>query len=385
MPLELEKLLLSLEVVTPVHVWSGSEAIVGVDTVVYGGRVCFVDPQRYLEYVSRYRPDLLKAPEVMLKSIADIVREASSKGLSLCSKSIDVWLRGEEVRTGSRIRLNQPLGIPATTLKGYIRTALLYKLLKELATKGDVCSVIREGLDLSREPKNASEGLEAKFFRRPRPKKAGGFSDAFATLQISDPVESSIRTAISKIDVREKASGKLVVIASQLAEVLAEGSKLRFELKIVKPLPAAYSPQLHELAAAVELYRKTITTEGLASALREFGCDLLRFEISRVEELTKSCGGEFEYYLKLLREFDEAYCRAGKGPCVPARIGFATSKEFKTVLLILEKSCGDLYREVRTYMSARLDKPWDERTVKFVLTPRGFVGAGWCKLCVERS
>jgi len=385
MPLELEKLVLTLEVVTPVHVWSGSEAIVGVDTVVYGGRVCFVDPQRYLEYVNRYRPDLLRAPEEMLKLVSDIVREASMKGVSLCSRSVDVWLRGEEVRAGSRIRLNQPLGVPATTLKGYIRTALLYKLLKEASAKGDVCSVVREGLDLSREPKNASEGLEAKFFRKPRPKKAGGFSDAFMTLQISEPAESSIRTAVSKIDVLEKASGKLVPIASQLAEVLAEGSKLRFELKIVKPLPTAYSPQQRELADIVELYRKTITAEGLVSALKEFGCDLLRFEISRIEELAKGYGGEFEYYLKLLRELDEAYCGVSKGSCAPARIGFATSKEFKTVLLILEKSCTDLYSEVKTYMSTRLEKLWDERTVKFVFTPRGSVGAGWCKLCVERS
>jgi len=281
MPLEFERLVLRLEVVTPIHIWSGFEAIIGIDAVANDGRICFVDLQRYIEYMNRYRPELLKTPDEILRSLEVVVREAILKGITVCSRDAEAWIR-EGLNTGSRIRLNQPLGIPASTLKGYIRTALLYTLLKEVSTKSDVCSIIRGGMDLSREPKDASTGLEAHFFRKPRPKKAGGFSDAFTTLHISEPLASYTRTAISKIDVREKASGRLISIASQLAEVLVEGSKLNFELKIVKPLTATYSPQLHELTNVVELYRSVITAERLMSALKTFGCDLLRFEISRL-------------------------------------------------------------------------------------------------------
>jgi len=385
MVLDHREIKLELRVETPLHVWSGVEANLGIDAFRIGNKLCIVDVSSYIEYFTKYMPHLIEKPEEAIKNIPEIVTRYRS---DICEREAEIVKLPQESRDSVvRIKLLSRLGVPGSSLKGYIRTALLYWLMEEASKTEDIKSILESGINLDPNPKknkpqNVSQGLEERFFRKPRPNKQGGFVDALSTILVSDPYTSNMRTMISTIDVYRlsgRSSRGPSPMASILAEFLSPGTLLEYGLSIVKPEPPDLPGEFRDV---LELYR-AIDAEKIVNAMRAFGCALLDYEISRVS-MVERLGLNLGHYKRVLEDLKHRLC-SKESNCAPARIGFATAKEYKTVLLHVERSHRELYDRIREYMSRKLGRPWDERSIKLVSTAEGLVGAGWCSLCLTEK
>jgi CRISPR-associated protein Csm5 len=359
---------LTLHPLTPIHVWSGRKLFSGLDVVRKSpDTLCIVDTDRLPPNVVN---ELLAVraedmPKVLEKHSAEV----------LCKQEVKVAI---SIPPAVQILELNPYVVPGSTLKGYIRTSVLFHLLKSVGDKSRLSNVLRSGVDLEKEPKFVSEGLEAQFFRAPKPPKQGGFVDSFQSLLVSDPeVLAELKCySVSELQVVELRAGALKPIANQYAVVVTCG-ELRYHISIRTPkegilrLVALSVPEHKGDIEKLYLLEKL----NLIEALREFGCHILSKEIEKAK-LYK----ELSNYVKLLESFHARYCEK-ESNCVIARIGYMTGHTAKTVLSIVKEAEPQLYHQVKSFMESYLHHTWDELTIKLAKTPQGLVGPGWCELC----
>jgi CRISPR-associated protein Csm5 len=366
----MKTLSLVLRPVTPIHVWSGKKLLMGLDIVRRGAdTLCVVDlnmipPSIVNELASARAEDM---PRILEKYSAQLPCKLVVKAVEAIPLNVQV------------LELNQYI-VPGSTLKGYIRTAILFHMLKGIGDKAKLVEVLESGIDLTQEPKRVSEGLEARFFRAPKPPKQGGFVDSFQSLLVSDPelrVDADC-LRVSELQVAELSGGKLKPIARQFA-VVATCGELRYRVSIRVPTPEILNSivqRVHEHVADVEKLR-LLDGVDIAKVLKEFGCFILSKEIERVS-IYKELGD----YLNLLKNLYTRYCEK-ESRCVIARLGYMTGHIAKTVLSIVKDVHPQLYQQIRAYMESKLHHTWDELTIKLVRSSQGLVGPGWCEVCIE--
>jgi CRISPR-associated protein Csm5 len=327
--------------------------------------------------------DLDKLPSNIVNELANARADDIPKILERRSAQLPCKLVLRAIATvlpyAQVLEMNQYI-VPGSTLKGYIRTAILFHMLRGISDKAKLVEVLESGIDLTKESKYVSEGLEAQFFRVPRPRKQGGFVDSFQSLLVLDPelrVEPNC-LSVSELQVVELVGGKLKPIASQFA-VVATCGELRYRVSIRASTPGILSrvvSQVPEHKADVEKLR-LLDGVDIVKVLKEFGCSILLREIERL-----SIYKELEAYLSLLKDLYSKYCTR-ESRCVIARLGYMTGHIAKTVLSIVKDAYPQLYQQIRSYMESKLHHTWDELTIKLVRSPQGLVGPGWCEVCIE--
>ena len=372
-----KKLKIILEPESPIHVWGGDEIIIGVDSFIQGNNIYIPDLDKTLDRLDLRELDIVikYLEEKKLDQLYDHIKH------KLVIKKILKNYTGASLSGGSRIRLLPEEVIPGSSLKGYLRTAILYNVLKSMNTNVAI-NLINKNVQLTGDPRYRAIQLERILFERDRPPKAGGFYDVFSVLMISDPIGRNLNQdslVVRKLEIIEKPS--LSLIGSINAEFFEKGS-LEYELSITKPperqyveIPEDLKEIFNEIYDLISRFRD-FTSRDLLSLLRDFGCELIDAELEKIRGIQ-----EFDRYRVFLEDLKRKYC--GSSECAPARIGFGAGHESKTIAIFLRKYYPVFYDNLKSYMKQNIGRIWDSLTIKAVKIDGEYRGVGWCRLCVK--
>ncbi len=354
-----------LKPLTVVHVWSGTNAVVGLDLVkIDNVTMCLVDLESLPEDIVTKLAESLDINELT---------KLGREGKLPCKARFTIAEPLPE--SVKQIRLMSSQIVPGSELKGYIRTAILYHLLKIGKISGDELPRLIQLAPDRRAIKKAADKLETVAFRAERPHKQGGYADAFQMLLVSDPTpKTEIRLTIRALRVIEVQGQALREIAQNYA-VVFESGELMYNITVLKPIERVPSPEFSN----VVLKYRLLSEIDLVGALREFGCKLIEHELRRVQRIQ-----ELNEYRRFLEQVREKYCREGS-KCVPVRIGFMTGHQAKTVLLYVKEKNPTLYDTITKTLSIIYDRVWDEHTLKLVTINNRLLGVGWCELCLQET
>ncbi|MEM1882606.1 MAG: type III-A CRISPR-associated RAMP protein Csm5 [Sulfolobales archaeon] len=378
----------TLEPVTPVHVWSGKDAAVGVDAIIHKDELILVDIEDTLKKIPE---DLLESFVELSRSVGstkaltNLLEKLKSRGL-ISGLKISVQTEPEIAPRSGVVKVQHEYVVPGSELKGYIRTGIIKKRLIESRNASEI---IEKGVDLGGEAKNAGIGVEAQLLRKWRPKTQRGFIDALSYISVSDPLEYiNVKMHLRELIVFHIPD--LSRVATLYAVTFSEGRlKYRVTISTTKKFgfyskhPERYVKELEEITAEID---KLVNTMGnrswLLSALRDFGCDLIKIELDKLKEVRSRGHVELMKYEELLKKLKGDLCDSSTH-CVPARIGFMAGHESKTIIPEVKRYTPKIYDEIRASMEQRLKRTWDARTLKLTKVNGDLVGIGWCKLCIE--
>ena len=360
-----KKLSIIVEPLTPIHVWSGDDAVTGIDLVYIDDKACVVDYEKIPQEViaEALGIDINQLQNVLLKYKERIPCRITAKVVSRPAPR-------------ARVKLVNKYIIPGSSLKGYIRTAVAFHKISSM-DPSRAKSALQSGIDLFKPPKNVAQGLEGLLFREPRPRKARGFVDMFQMIYISDPVLNDVELSLLEFLVKEPINSDLRDI-SRINVIAFTKGKLKYVLTLVAPV------SINQIVNPAREHYKDLNrlTEplkmNLLDILRSFGCHILKYELNRVQNIT-----QLNEYVKFLQKLSKDYCERGfENECVIGRLGFMTGHQAKTILTLIKTIEPDLYNEVVSFMSRNLGRIWDERTFKLTKINDALMGIGWCKICL---
>jgi len=373
-------LTLSLEPVTPLHVSSNRESIVGIDAILEGDQVVFIDLESSLKDLDPRVLDKILNVAFSKEGFYRLTETLRREGrLTPLFKAV----AKAKLSDGARVRLMQGTIVPGSTLKGYIRTAILYELLRNIQ---DPKKILDEKIrkNLPGDPRYVAQDLEKYLLRTLRLPKQGGFVDAFANLIVSDPVVERYELAVREMRVIKRATERAI---ATIFMVTLESGLLRYDIRISGPfnidkivMQDDVKSRMQDILEKLGFIMKIIRDDpsDLIRILREYGCRHLREELERTKNLGKP--SIYKIYINKLEEL-EKLCRSTSSNCAPARIGFGTGHEAKTIALYLKDVYPDLYNDLRKQMSSKIGRIWDSLTLKAVTEDGSLIGVGWCRIC----
>jgi CRISPR type III-A-associated RAMP protein Csm5 len=365
-----------LRPLTPIAIFSGVDGIVGYDVVIRDRDVCVVD------YNALPAEVIMRLGEA--KDPREYVNILWNYRAVLPCKFTSVNNIGR-LPPQTRVKLPQEHLVPGSSLKGYVRTAILYHILTSRALGSDI---LRRLIDLSAEElKYVATPLERYAFKHGRLRAQGGEVDTLQNLYVSDPLMiESVKLSLDWLNVFERGvliTGSLRPIAQVPGIVISDGV-LKYDISVFKAEPEFVAQETtSEILKSTLKKLAEITELDLVGALRRFGCDLLDYELDVVREFII-----LRKYGELLESFRSRYCGSSGEVCVIARLGFMTGHMTKTVDLYLRKFHPEIYEDVKKYISSKIRRVWDEATIKLVGSPLNsekLLGLGWCELCIEKS
>jgi CRISPR-associated protein Csm5 len=373
-------LVLSLEPVTPLHVSSNRESIVGIDVILEGDQAVFIDLESSLKDLDPRVLDKILNVAFSKEGFYRLTETLRREGrLTPLFKAV----AKAKLSDAARVRLMQGMTVPGSTLKGYIRTAILYELLRNIQDPKKISDEkIRK--NLPGDPRYVAQDLENYLLRTLRLPKQGGFVDAFANLIVSDPVVGRYELAVRETRVIERATEKVI---ATIFMVTLESGLLRYDIRISRPfnidkivMQDDVKSRMRDILERLGLIMKIVRDDpsDLIRILREYGCRHLREELERTKNLGKP--SIYKIYINKLEEL-EKLCRSTSSNCAPARVGFGTGHEAKTIALYLKDVYPDLYNDLRKQMSSKIGRMWDSLTLKAVTEDGSLIGLGWCRIC----
>jgi len=362
---------LELRPLTPIIVLSGIEGVINIDVLIRDREVCVIDfeklPLEVIEKIASLK-DISKVTSILLGHVE-----------KLPCRIIAINNVGK-VAFNKTVKLPQEHIIPGSTLKGYIRTALLYHILISKHLSGDI---LRKLINLMvKNPQDVASDLEIYAFKRERLKKQRGYIDVLQNLYISDPlVKESIEYSLDWLNVFEIRSltTRTPRPLAQLLGIVFVNGLLKYKIVVtgISPEIDAREPQASLLKDIISKLNELLNTD-LVNVLKFFGCELLNYELEVVKnfEILKD-------YREFLEKLRTKYCIEA-GNCVIGRLGFMTGHMTKTIDLYLKKNYPDIYQDVKNYMSTKYRKVWDEATIKLVGSLDRLRGLGWCEICTKK-
>jgi len=366
----------SLEPLSSIHVWGGSEAIIGIDGLIERDEIKIIDFEKTFEKLNRDEVESFTKLFMnrRYRDAYNLIRE------KIVFKKILKNNTGRILRENDRIKMLPDPVIPGSSLKGYLRTVILNHLLTSM-NPSEASKLLSDTISFREDPTHTADSLERAVFMRKRPPKSGGFYDVLTLLSISDPVEKiDILTSIRRIDVIETLSSRS--IASIYVEVFERGS-LVYDLYISRPHDfdkLMISKDLMKTFSDIyDLSNDMINmmSKDLLNILREFGCKLVENELDKIKGIKILVN-----YPRFLENVLNRLCEK-ESECIPARIGFGGGHESKTIALYLKKNFPDKYNELRSFMEKHVRHTWDSLTVKTIDINGKIIGLGWCKICVR--
>ena len=357
----------SLKPLTPIHIWSGYESLVGFDIVDFGREICIVDFE--------------KLPQELISQLASSKPQKWSYILRKYRGSIECRIRAKKTFTtplppGRKVKIPNDEVVPGSTLKGYIRTSILFWLLRKMPMQQAV-NLLKSSINLTVAPKKVATKLEESVFKEKRVKKAGGLIDILQLLTVSDPLAKyNVVFELLKFVTQESIGGKLRTIAENYVIAFTKGTLL-FNLRILKPPTSENITNTPpQLLADIRKFEEILNIN-VNEALKEFGCSILQGEYLRIKNIN-----ELREYAEVLSKWFRKYCLTNRN-CVIARIGFMTGHQAKTILPLIRSLDQKLYGNILNYLTLYFGKTWDERTFKLVDYLGRKLGVGWCEICLK--
>ncbi|ADY01693.1 CRISPR-associated RAMP protein, Csm5 family [Vulcanisaeta moutnovskia 768-28] len=285
--------------------------MLGVDAVVSGGALYVID-------LGRVNAGVLGGAHVDYDYVMKNLVMRNPGAYSSRSYSIE-----EGCGTGEVLDHN-PEGIPASEVKGMLRTAYLYWLLKGDAERRRL------------------------FFEEVREAVGGASPRRLNRLSVN--AEAGVmRERVVRTFEEEERVFERDVFNKVLVRQLTKPSTSDYGVYCIRDLEGRYQVMAIGLRPGVEvsyeikvgIVRKDEALENaLVKALSEFSSDISAFEIGRNVKLP-SCDNGFV-----------------------VRIGYGAGRRWKTVITLLERFDRGLYEEVTRLMSSYLGKPWGDSTIR---------------------
>ena len=319
---------IEIEPLTPVFVWSGETLYSNADFRLVNGKIIVIDPYKALGKVK----DLKEAFK------EDFAREIQGVKLVFQSNTLPNTI----------LMINEYL-IPASTVKGLIRTAILNKLADKA-----VYEKVNENLNqlnalnfkqAVRNVKNVAHPVEMLLKRQ----LERYTYDSLSKLLVSDPKAIGISLSLKKVLVLETVGQ----FKSETYVIALEKGKLVYDGKILQPKNYGVYSDLRQLDSK-------ITKSFILDSLKEYSKLILEREKKKVGKLTKY--SEFLNSLKV------------EGNCIPLKIGMFTGHIAKTISL--PPNVEKVRESIMTKLTGHL---WDNRTVKLI----DDLGVGWVRLCIR--
>ncbi|AWS00435.1 hypothetical protein [Metallosphaera hakonensis] len=327
-----------LQPITPTFVWSGETLYKGADFDLVDDKIIIVDPFKALGKV---------------KTLREIFREQFVRtlhGFKLIFRSL--------ILPDQILMVNEYL-VPASSLKGLIRTAILDRMAKvsPLVYK-EVSSnlVTLTTLKPSQKLRNVKfVGLPVEnLLKESVPFGKRSFTyDALNRLIISDPEIVDLSVSLKKIEILELKGG----FRDERYIVSFEKGTLIYDVKILQPSNYGVNPVLRKLDDKVN-------KREIVDSLQNFSKLVLNSEKEKLKSTDKDVRKYAEFLEGLRPEND----------CIPLKIGMFTGHTTKTVSLP-----PDVARKRDGVMTGITGHLWDNRTVK--LSDK--MGVGWVKICIR--
>ncbi len=373
----------TLETLAPVHVGSGDEAVLGIDAVALSGSIYIIDIECAATHL-----DLLgiSASRVLetgrgFERIVETIRDGFAKLLASYDKGklpcrpyrLKASIaKGVSLSRNVSIKLPQQTLIPASTLKGLLRTAVIYSTLDE--AKDELIDMIRRSVrgitpKASRTLMAAGNPVEL-ILRGEKPHGKGRFIfDAARLLAVSEPEPTSIRLSLYSFTRVDVAKGDR--IASEYVIALTPGSRLTYRVSLLAS-PAAKIAGSGWVARLKDV-DNLITLDRIVKGLKMVSEAVTSYELSRLKH--SSLNGYKVWLNKLVENIT--------GNCFTLRLGYGAGHVAKTVLYWVAKHAPDVVKELKDKLSRHYGHLWDDATTTIAL-PDG-VGVGWVRLCIATS
>ncbi|RUM34779.1 MAG: type III-A CRISPR-associated RAMP protein Csm5 [Archaeoglobus sp.] len=270
---------MKIETLTPVHIGSGDNYLT-VDFVLVGNRVVFIDALKFFQEVEKTANPIEVAQEIAKgnASVKDFIEDLSK------IKEYEVPFVGHKVRREilKHIKTNGKLYIPGSTIKGAIRTALLWKAVKDdRSLLNKTIQLIKQKIENRKfigrkELTRLDDELENIVFRKSRltPKENDPKNDIFRVLKITDtsPFEKCKVYEIKFLGMRN---------FSQLVECIDYGDSAELDMGIDE--------------YTLSFMDQKLDFDVISEATREFAEEIVKTETNRYPERTKN---EFRNVLK---------------------------------------------------------------------------------------
>lgn len=312
---------LELRAITPVHIGDGN-TLLETDFVVRNGYVELVD----------YQEVLRNLPEVEAERLIELAGRAEVKnkigeiyrGKLPVVRRMPLHGRGgvKSMKIKTCIRDSGGAYIPGSSLKGFIRTALLYSFLKDnpAVLENSLREVIHKGLKYKRERRFSELKKLKKFAAQELEKRVFGKTpntDVFRSVRIPDPKERC-DTEVYEVKITgTRGSIPLYV------EGIPPGSKFTFHIEILEN---------SDVKKKFDGIVREITQDMILNSIKVFSKDLIEKE-AKISHSAKSfynalagryvrLGGRTDYFSKTIsllisqstfREFRNLF-RIGENP-----------------------------------------------------------------------
>lgn len=315
-------MMLEFTIKTPTFVLSGGRLISGVDFVVLSNNLYVID-------IDKLPIDqVIRNPRISLDLlIKEFVMKEPAKYSSR-------FYRIEEQCTSNEVLDHNLEGVPASEIKGILRTAYLYWLLKNDSDKRvRFLNIVKEKLNngdaLNRISPDAEKAALTVGIKVTYEEEEKELTYEVMNKVIVKQITRPGLTNYGVYCIRDR-GGKFSVRALGLRP----GTIIRYELII---------DRRHEHLG-----------QDLTKALREFSTDLTAFE-SRRGVKPPECGDG-----------------------LPIRVGYGVGRRWKTVINLLESLDPTLLSNVTNYVSSKLGRVWDDSTIRLA----GNEPVGWVCLRV---
>jgi len=241
--------------------------------------------------------------------------------------------------------------VPASSLKGLIRTAILNSLidntvLNRVKDSLTAISSINRRVAL-KSVKNVAYPVEELLKVQVQVGRGRYTYDSLNRLLIADPTVKSPHFSLSTVEIKEIAGS----YSEEVYAITFDKGVLTYNAEIVKP-------QNYGFRNDVALKDAIITKDKIIESLKSFSSYIINKEKDKAL-------GKYKEFLNSLKAEDS---------CFPLKIGMFTGHISKTVSI--PRSLENLRSQVMTRVTGH---SWDNRTVKLV----NGIGIGWAKVCVK--
>ncbi|MGC8543219.1 MAG: hypothetical protein ACP5NQ_04710 [Vulcanisaeta sp.] len=366
-----------------IFVWDGNYLVRDFDFIIQNNELLILNTDAIINELVRENPaKALKLPEDSIaKEFDRLVRSNRNKYVILSFNIAQLGI--SNIGSISKVLSLNPYVVPASELKGFIRTAILNHILQRMSDseRQRVFNEVRSRLQrISRGPKDLKDVaqpvemlVKAEINLVVGRRILSYLYDSLNRLRISDPDGyERVNRELTEVYVVES-NGKLIGVNYVIAW---SASSLAYDIAIQKP--RQYLSHYSE----VKRVDSEITCDVIKTALKEFGKYLVESEIEKVR---RSKGAFDKYKLQgyldyLIRLRDSNYCG---DDCACARIGMFTGFRSKTV-----RVSEDVEKVRESVMTMVYGHNWNDNTLKLVRIIDGkgqeqYIGVGWARLCLK--
>jgi len=326
----IEQFTITLEPISPIFVWSGERLVADADYKLVGNKLIIIDILKAMKKVSRLEDAFRE----------EFARELYGQKLIFESKTVPQ----------SILMINDYV-VPASSLKGLIRTAILNSLIDNTVlnrVKDSLTAISsmnrREAL---KSVKNVAYPVEELLKVQVQVGRGRYTYDSLNRLLIADPTVKSPHFSLSTVEIKEIAGS----YSEEVYAITFDKGVLTYNAEIVKPQNYGFRSDVAQKDAI-------INKDKIIESLKSFSSYIINKEKDKAL-------GKYKEFLNSLKAEDS---------CFPLKIGMFTGHISKTVSI--PRNLENLRSQVMTRVTGH---SWDNRTVKLV----NGIGIGWAKVCVK--